>query len=423
MKVALFIGISRKIISPARGIYLIGYGDRSKGNIGVHDDLTATAMAISDGLHHAVIVACDLLAINEQTVARIQAHTGSNVVICCCHTHSGPISYASAHSQRKNRKYINYLISQIVEAVGEAQADLQLAQLSWTSGEATVAHNRRERKPDGRIEIGFNPSGPVDRTFTLIQAQSLDGKPIVNLLNYQCHGTVLGPSNLLVSADWIGELRAKVEAHSGTPLMYLQGATGDLNPDHTWGEDDYKALERIANGVVEPVLNSFGNLTPVNGDAVSFHQEQVWLSLEAEAQGTTPPPTYRRVLSKMARVPSLIVDHMLSIRYPWKTLIAARDGFWAVPVVLTHVRIGDLTIYTLGAEVFNEIGVAIKQNSATMPTIFASVSSGCIGYLPTAAEHALGGYEVDMSPYFYRMPGRLKADGAERVMEVIKRLS
>jgi hypothetical protein len=205
--------------------------------------------------------------------------------------------------------------------------------------------------------------------------------------------------------------------------MYLQGATGDLNPNHTWGEDDYEALEMIANSVAEPVLNAFGNLTPVNGDAVSFHQEQVWLSLETEAHGDSPPPTYRKVLSKMAGIPSLIVDHVLNIRYPWKTLIAARDGFWAVPVVLTNMMIGDLTIYTLGAEVFNEIGVAIKQISATLPTMFVSVSSGCIGYLPTAAEHALGGYEVDMSPYFYRMPGRLKVDSAERVMEVVKRLA
>jgi hypothetical protein len=181
----LFIGISRKIISPPPGIYLIGYGDRSKGNIGVHDDLTATAMAISDGLHHMVMVACDLLAINEHTVARIQVQTGSNVVICCSHTHSGPISYAASHSPRKNRNYVNFLVSQIVDAVGEAQANLQPAQLTWTSGKANVAVNRRERKPDSRIEIGVNPSGPIDRTFTLIQAQSLDGKPIVNLVNYQ----------------------------------------------------------------------------------------------------------------------------------------------------------------------------------------------------------------------------------------------
>ena len=125
----------------------------------------------------------------------------------------------------------------------------------------------------------------------------------------------------------------------------------------------------------------------------------------------------------MAHVPRFLVDFVLNQRYPWKTLITARDGFWSVPVVLTHIRVGDLAVYTLGAEVFTEIGMAIKQAAPTEQTLFASVSSGCIGYLPTAEEHALGGYEVDMSPYFYRMPGRLNADSAERVMEAVRNLN
>ena len=33
----LSAGAARCTISPPKGIYLIGYGDRSKGNIGVHD--------------------------------------------------------------------------------------------------------------------------------------------------------------------------------------------------------------------------------------------------------------------------------------------------------------------------------------------------------------------------------------------------
>ena len=40
-------GAAREVITPPTGIYLIGYGDRTKGNIGVHDDLTATALVLS----------------------------------------------------------------------------------------------------------------------------------------------------------------------------------------------------------------------------------------------------------------------------------------------------------------------------------------------------------------------------------------
>jgi hypothetical protein len=418
----LTIGVARKIISPQTGIYLIGYGDRTKGNQGVHDDLTATALVMDDGLHRAVIVACDLLAINEHTVARIQAQTGSNVVVCCSHTHSGPITYAGQRSPRKNREYINYLVTQIVTAVKEAQTNLQPAKLSWAPGEADIAINRRERKLDGYIEIGVNPMGPVDRSLSLLQAQTLDGKPIVSVVNFQCHGTVLGPKNLLCSADWIGAMRRSLELEIGAPVIYLQGATGDLNPNHALGKDDLTDIDAIGNKVAEQVLKVIPLLASVAGEAASFHEEQVWLSLESEAHGSTPPPTYRAVLSSMAHVPRFLVDFILNYRYPWKTLIAARDGFWSVPVVLTHIRVGDMVLYALGAEVFTEIGVEIKQLSPTTPALFASVSSGCIGYLPTASEHALGGYEVDMSPYFYRMPGRLKADSAERVLAAVRNL-
>lgn len=224
----LSIGVARKIISPPAGIYLIGYGDRNKGNLGVHDELTATALAIDDGLHRSAIVACDLLAINEHTVALIQAQTGSNVVICCSHTHSGPITYAGQRSPRKNRQYINFLVGQVVDVVNEAYANLQPAHLAWAKGEADIAINRRERKPDGHITIGVNPSGPVDRSLSLVQAQTYSGSPIATLVNFQCHGTVAGPKNLLVSADWIGAMRHKVEQESEAPVLFLQGATGDL---------------------------------------------------------------------------------------------------------------------------------------------------------------------------------------------------
>ena len=419
----LSVGVARQIISPPPGVYLIGYGDRTKGNRGIHDDLTATALALDDGLHRAVIVACDLLAINEHTVARVQAQTGSNVVVCCSPTHSGPITYAGKRSPRRNREYVNYLVGQIVKAVKEATTNLQPARLAWAQGEADIAVNRRERKPDGRIEIGLNPEGPIDRTFSLVQAQTLDGKPIVTLINFQCHGTVLGPKNLLVSADWIGAMRKNVELVSGAPVMYIQGATGDLNPEQNVCDDDYEAVETVGMRIADRVKQAFSLLTPISGESVSFHQQQVWLSLEAESLGPTPPPVYRGKLAKMAHVPRFMVDFILNRRYPWKTHIAARDGFWSVPLVLTHIRVGELAFYTLGAEVFTEIGMEIKQISPTSFTLFGSVSSGCIGYLPTAAEHALGGYEVDLSPYFYRMPGRLKMDSAERLLEAVKILS
>jgi hypothetical protein len=55
----------------------------------------------------------------------------------------------------------------------------------------------------------------------------------------------------------------------------------------------------------------------------------------------------------------------------------------------------------------------VKAGSPAQHTMFASVSDGCIGYLPTAEAHAEGGYEVDIAPFFYRFPARLAPECAQ----------
>jgi len=133
MNESLLAGIARRVINPPKGIFLIGYGDRTKGNIGVHDDLTATALVLDDGKTRVAIVALDILTINEFIVDRVRARlTPTEVLLCCSHTHSGPIAYADEKSSRLNREYIDSLVDNIVEAVWEAQSNLQPAHMEYS---------------------------------------------------------------------------------------------------------------------------------------------------------------------------------------------------------------------------------------------------------------------------------------------------
>ncbi len=422
MTTKLMAGVARRIISPPKGIYLIGYGDRLWGNRGIHDDLTATALTVDDGGAQAVIIAADLLCINEHIVQRVQDEVGDHVVICCSHTHSGPIVYANRRSPRRNRHYIDYLVAQLSDVVREARENAQPASLAWGSSEAHIAVNRRQRMPDGSIEIGVDPEGVVDRSLGIVQVQTLDGQTLANLINYACHNVVLEPKNLLVSADWAGAMRRRVETITGVPLLYLQGCTADLNPDHEWGDDDWEGVERLGGEVAERVLESLDALTPFEGAPIKFASAEVWLPLEAKAQTSHPPSTYKSVLSEIAGIPQFLVDPILNMRYPWKSTIEAREGVWQIPMKLNILRVGELALVALGMEVFNEIGLAIKANSPTANTMVASVSNGCVGYLPTAAEHTLGGYEVDIAPYFYRLPGRLGSECETISLESVQEL-
>ena len=261
----LLAGVARSIITPPEGIYLIGYGDRAKGNTGVHDDLTATALVFDRESVRVALVALDILTINEFIVDRVRARLApTEVVICCSHTHSGPIAYADRKSSRQNQQYIDLLVDRIVEAVKRAQADLAPARLEYSSGQASVGINRRELMPDGRMEIGRNPGGPRDDTVQVLSlwtgTHDEDETRLATIVNYACHGTVLGPDNLLVSADWMGVMRQKVESELGGLALFLQGATADINPDMYW--EDARAFEMVAEqglGVADAVLDALAS--------------------------------------------------------------------------------------------------------------------------------------------------------------------
>lgn len=425
---SLSAGVARRVISPPQGIFLIGYGDRTKGNTGIHDDLYATALALDDGTTRLAIVALDMLTINEFIVDRIRARLApTEVLLCCSHTHSGPIAYADERSPRRNRQYIESLVDRVVAAVREAESNLRPARLEYASGEAEVGINRRERQPDGRYEIGRNPDGPRDRSVQVVSvfadaplpAGEGPGVRVATLVNYACHGTVLGPDNLLVSADWIGAMRAEVERELGGLVLFLQGAAANINPDMYW--KDNRAFEKVAEqgaGVAKAVLTAAGRgAEKMRSVPLRIARAEAWLPTEVRAVTPRPPKAYKKPLLALAHLPgflSIFADLLLDQRYPWKSVIEARDGYWSVPMRINAVRIGDLALVTFGAETFTEIGMKVKAASPARHTLFASVTDGCISYLHTEEAHAQGGYEVDVAPLAYRYPGRLQA-GCERL--------
>ena len=416
-EIRLRAGVAREVISPPPGVYLIGYGDRTKGNVGVHDDLTATALILDDGQERVALVACDLLCLNEFIVDRVRAQVGegTQVIVCCSHTHAGPIAYADRQSGRVYYRTINDLVERIARAVQRAAAALVPVELSWGQAEADIAVNRRQKQPDGEVVIGVNPAGPVDRSVGVLRVSTTDGAPLATVVNFACHGTVLGPDNLLASADWIGAMRAKVEKELGGMTFFLQGATANLNPDMCW--NDARAFEmareegeRVAEAVV---MSCRLKSEKLRGTPLGVARVEAWLPLEAAAVTSCPPKSYRRSLLAMAGLPSwmgFLTDFLLDIRYPWKSRIEARNGVWSVPMRVNAVRLGELGLATFGAETFTEIGLAVKAQSPAKHTLFASVTDGCISYLHTKAAHTEGGYEVDMAPYAYRYPGRLAAE-------------
>jgi hypothetical protein len=65
-----------------------------------------------------------------------------------------------------------------------------------------------------------------------------------------------------------------------------------------------------------------------------------------------------------------------------------------VAVLLQAFRVGEVGICAIPFEVFVEIGLELKAESPFGRTFTISHANGSYGYLPTVAQHELGGYET-----------------------------
>ncbi|MGM0578633.1 MAG: hypothetical protein ACQEXJ_23110 [Myxococcota bacterium] len=424
-------GVARTFVTPAPGTPLAGYAERLGNCTGARDELTGTALVLDDGDTRLGVVALDLLAIQEDVADRIAEGAAGRagisrerLLLACSHSHCAPVASLGPRTRRRQRRYVEGLIQKVVDALAQAAADLRPAGLTAARGTLTIAVNRRAEGEGGEALLAPNPDGPVDRDLNVLQVRAEDGVPIATVLNAACHPTIQSPKQREASAGWPGIMRRRVEEATGAPALFLQGATGDLNPDHEWEDgDDQEALDRLGARAGEEAVAALDHLAPVKGTPLAAGREAVDLRLVPERDALGLPVGYRRGLWRHAKVPPALSDLLLDLLYPWRTRVR-RDGEGALlPVEVTALRLGDVAVAAHGAETFHALGRGVKEASpAAAITLFAGYANGMVGYLPTLEEHARGGYEVDVAPYVYRLPGRLPADGGERVAGASTRL-
>ena len=88
-----------------------------------------------------------------------------------------------------------------------------------------------------------------------------------------------------------------------------------------------------------------------------------------------------------------------------------------VKVKLQALRIGEMGIVTTPCETFVETGLAIKKASPFRSTFTIELANGYNGYLPTRAQHELGGYETWRARSSY-----LEVDAADRIAKDLREL-
>ena len=403
-------GIARADITPPVGIKSAGFAGRGPLSR-LNDPLFATAVVFELDTQSVVLISCDLLGLDASTVGEIrqEIHCRTQIprnaiTIACTHTHYGPDPYRDSENPMINayRANLIQILGGVVEA---AYRNLQpcILRIGW--GESDIGINRREKLPDGRVILGQNPEGAIDRAVGVLRIDGANGTPLECLVNFATHPVSQTGQVDHISADFPGKMREVVEKLTGTTCLFLQGASGNINAVRM--EPCYEPARSLGVRLGCEVVRLWeicGNTMAQVLQISDIHTKTQVIDLPRTRYGSEEN-ALNLVNSLQTEIQELKVKNGVEGRLHWIKLRLERAKqaleSWTSGTLLDPVQaevqvmhIGDFAFATAPGEIFNQIGVQVKTESPFAHTWFLSCTNGSIGYVPIPAAYADGGYEV-----------------------------
>ena len=265
------VGVSRADITPPVGIEGCVWGaSTSTQTTGIHRELSATAVAIvhPDG-SVSYLVTAELIGLTcnqcgrlvRSGVADALAIDVDDLLLHCTHTHSSPRVCVHAPESPGSDllpAFLDLVTERVVEACRAARQGAVEANITWAYGRCDLAVNRDLPCGDADI-VGFNPAVHADDTIAVGRITDGAGTILGVLVNYACHPTTLAWQNHLISPDFVGSAREIVESYAGAPMVFLQGASGDLSPRLQY-TDDLSVADRNGRILGYAVLSTLEGL-------------------------------------------------------------------------------------------------------------------------------------------------------------------
>ncbi|MBC7852299.1 MAG: neutral/alkaline non-lysosomal ceramidase N-terminal domain-containing protein [Pirellulaceae bacterium] len=421
-------GVAKTVITPERPMWMAGYASRDHVAEGKSIDLMGKALVLEDPAGaQAVLITLDLVGIDrplsQSICAQLEKKHGllrDQVAINCSHTHSGPVvarnlrpmHYLMLSEEQKKQvdDYSHFLENKLVEIVGQAIKNLAPANITWGSGKATFAVNRRtnvEAKVPELRAAGLL-KGPVDHDVPVLAVRAPDGKLIAVAFGYACHATVLSLFDW--SGDYPGFAQLEVEkTYPDCVALFWAGCGGDQNPLPRRTVDLAKQYGRQLAKSVAAVVDA--PMRPIEGSLKTSYQE-VAVTLdklptkEQLEQGTQSKDKY--IASRAKHLLEQISEGTpLAPTYPYPVSV------WKVGPEVQWVF--------LGGEVVIDYPVRLKSELTGTRTWVAGYSNDVMAYIPSRRVLMEGGYEGGGAMVYYGLPSVWGPEVEETIVKEVHR--
>jgi neutral ceramidase len=458
----LEVGIAQADITPPIGLPLSGFISRmGKPSETIDGPLTVSVLILRTDGQNAFLLDYTLLSIGQDLEEKILAHLegrfGSDFsrqrcAILTIHTHSAPPVAPLEGEFPIDPDYERLLLSASLQAAENALASLEPCTLSFASVRLPgLTYNRRAVLADGRVSLSAQPDGlvlergPVDDTLSALVWQTASGQNKAVLLHFACHAAATCTQG--VSADIPGEFMRRAEQLFQSPCLYLQGATGDINPTViatsreemlAWVEQAWPRLQDLP-ALLQPLSS-----LPLQIQAARIPLEyrpfppraqvvqrlsDLWRIAAGELDDPALQPTLVQFADLMNYQPGVRPDAQIAslmagiLARTEERALQAIDQGDALPKPLLGVQVwslGQLALVFISAEVFAITGFRLRALGRGQAVLPVSYASNILGYLPDRESLPKGGYEVDNAWRFYRHPAPFAADSEDRLVATVR---
>src|SRR5262249_7894183 len=245
-------GAAKADITPPTGFPMWGYAARhDKPSTDVLDPLLARALVLKVGDAKIALVSLDLgRAPHRESMQRIRDALKpdgfTELFLVASHTHHGPVLELDTWP-KPEKPYTRELEEKLVAVIRNADAARVPARYGVASAETKLNRNRQSKRDDR----------PTDPELLVLRVEDMKGKPIAHAVNFAAPPTMHPAEVMKFSADYPGAMAKLVEAETGAPCLFLQGAAGDLSanpPAGVTGPDPFgKRLGEDVLKLIRPI--------------------------------------------------------------------------------------------------------------------------------------------------------------------------
>jgi neutral ceramidase len=421
-------GAAKVDITPPLGTYINGDFVAHYARY-IHDNLYAKALVMQKGGTMIAIVVVDICVMPKDFVDNVKSKIIKEIgigteyiLISSTHTHAGG-SVESVYLSPADSLYVKKLPDLILKAVQQAKQKLRRAKIAF--GTVNVPQhvlcrryimndNYVARNPvtGGVDQVKTNPFGAGDQIYqknastdpqvSFLALQDSDGKWISVFGNYSLH-YVGDWDNGTITADYFGEfsrqLQDKLQAGDDFVGIMSNGTSGDVNimdlvHIDRYPSQNFKKSQLIGGDIAEKVFQKLSTIEWQTDPGISTQYEEISLSVRKPSMEELEAA--RKFVAESdyenLEVTHDMDDGLQRIYAREQVLLNEFPDTLLFPV--QAIRIGEAVIGGLGAEIFAETGLWLKENSPHKKYFTIGLANGNAGYVPPAHEIKKGGYET-----------------------------